>query len=90
MKPFLKNKKRIVQYIIAILLRSTLVDNKEQERLEKHYGFKQEDIRKEIKKILLIKITEIMTNPTAPSERLLYPDLSSVSKDRSAKRLKNR
>ena len=64
----LENKKRIVQYIIAILLRSTLVDNKEQERLEKHYGFKQEDLTK-----------KNMTNPTAPSERLLYPDLSSVS-----------
>ena len=75
----LKNKKRIVHYIIAILLRRTLVDNKEQERLEKHYGFKQEDIRKKLKKFLLIKITEIMTNPTAPSERSLYPDLSSVS-----------
>ena len=24
-------------------------------------------------------MTESMTNPTAPSERLLYPDLSSVS-----------
>ena len=24
-------------------------------------------------------VTESMTNPTAPSERLLYPDLSSVS-----------
>ena len=47
----LKNKKRIVQYIIAIILRSTLVDNKEQERLEKHYGFKQEDITKEIERI---------------------------------------
>ena len=47
----LKNKKRIVQYIIAILLRSTLVDNKEQEKLEKHYGFKQEDITKEIERI---------------------------------------
>ena len=44
----LKNKKKIVQYIIAILLRSTFVDNKEQERLEKHYGFRQEDITKEI------------------------------------------
>ena len=43
---FLKNKKRIVQYIIAIILRSTLLDNKEQESLEKHYGFKQEDITK--------------------------------------------
>ena len=47
----LKNKKRIVHYIIAILLRSTLVDNKEQERLEKQYGFKQEDITKEIERI---------------------------------------
>ena len=44
----IKNKRTIVQYIIAILLQSTLVDNKEQARLEKHYGFKQEDIRKEI------------------------------------------
>ena len=47
----LKNKKTIVQYIIAILIRSTLLDNKEQERLEKHYGFKQEDITKEIERI---------------------------------------
>ena len=44
----LKNKRTIVQYIIAILLQSTLLDNKEQENLEKHYGFKQEDITKEI------------------------------------------
>ena len=36
----LKNKRTIVQYIIAILLRSTLLDNKEQESLENHYGFK--------------------------------------------------
>ena len=43
----IKNKRTIVQYIIAILLRSTLVDNKEQARFEKHYGFKQEDITKE-------------------------------------------
>ena len=47
----LKNKRTIVQYIIAILLRSTLVDNKEQSRLEMHYGFKQEDITKEIERI---------------------------------------
>ena len=47
----LKNKRRIVQYIIAIRLRCTLVDNIEQERLEKHYGFKQEDITKEIERI---------------------------------------
>ena len=47
----LKNKRTIVQYIIAILLRSTLVDNKEQARLEMHYGFKQEDITKKIVRI---------------------------------------
>ena len=47
----LKNKRTIVQYIIAILLQSTLLDNKEQESLEKHYGFKQEDITKEIERI---------------------------------------
>ena len=47
----LKIKRTIVQYIIAILLRSTLLDNKEQESLEKHYGFKQEDITKEIDRI---------------------------------------
>ena len=45
-------RKVIVQYIIAILLRSTLVDNKEQARLEMHYGFKQEDRMKEIERIL--------------------------------------
>ena len=44
----LKNKRTIVQYIIAILLRSTLSDNKEKNRLEMHYGFNQEDITKEI------------------------------------------
>ena len=48
---FIKNKRTIVQYIIAILLQSTLVDNKEQARLEMHYGFKQEDITKEIERI---------------------------------------
>ena len=47
---FLKNKRTIVQYIIAILLRSTLLENKEQKSLEKHYGFKQEDITKEIER----------------------------------------
>ena len=65
----------IVQYIISILLRSKLLDNKEQDRLEMHYGFKQEDITKEIESFLLMK----MSRPTAPSESLLYPDLSSVS-----------
>ena len=34
---------------------------------------------KQIERILLIKITKTITNPTAPSERLLYPDLLSVS-----------
>ena len=49
MKEYNKSlRKVIVQYINALLLRSTLVDNKEQARLEKHYGFKQEDITKEI------------------------------------------
>ena len=38
----------IVIYIISILLRSKLLDNKEKDRLEMHYGFKQEDITKEI------------------------------------------
>ena len=44
-------RKVIVQNIIAIRLRSTLVGNKEQARLEMHYGFKQEDIMKEIERI---------------------------------------
>ena len=44
----LKNKRTIVQYIIAKLLRSTLLDNKEKDRLEMHYGFNQENITKEI------------------------------------------
>ena len=44
-------RKVITQYIIAILLRSTLVAKKEQARLEMHYGFKQEDIMKEIERI---------------------------------------
>ena len=47
----LTNKRTIVQYIIAMLLRSTLLDNKEQESLKKLYGFKQEDITKEIERI---------------------------------------
>ena len=52
MKEYNKSlRKAIVQYIIAMLLRSALVDNKEQARLDMHYGFKQEDILKEIKRI---------------------------------------
>ena len=46
----LKSKKRIVQYIIAILLKSTLVENKEKSRLEMRYDFYQ-DIMKEIERI---------------------------------------
>ena len=44
----MKNKKTIVKYIIAVLLESELVDNKEQARLEMHYNFNHEDIMKEI------------------------------------------
>ena len=44
-------RKVIVQYIIAILLRTTLFDNKEQARIEMHYGFKQKDIMKEIERV---------------------------------------
>ena len=39
---------KIIKYIIAILLESKLVDNKEQARLEMHYDFKQEDIMKDV------------------------------------------
>ena len=52
MKEYNKSfRKVIVQYIIARLLQSTLVDNKEKARLEMHYGFNQEDIMKEIERI---------------------------------------
>ena len=44
----LKNEKTIVQYIVAIILESKLVENKEQARLEMHYDFNHEDIMKEI------------------------------------------
>ena len=71
----LKNKRTIVQYIIAILLRSTLLDNKEKNRLEMHYGFNQEDITKEIESFF----TNENDQSNSTSERLLYPDLSSVS-----------
>ena len=47
----IENKWKIVQYIIAILLKSTLVDNKEKSRLEMHYDFYQEDTMKEIERI---------------------------------------
>ena len=51
-------RKVIVQYIIAILLRSTLVDNNEQARLEMHYSFKQEDIMKEIERFFTNEIKQ--------------------------------
>ena len=41
----------IVQYIIAILLQSKLLDNKEKDRFEMHYSFNQKDIMKEIERI---------------------------------------
>ena len=41
----------IVQYIIAILLQSMLLDNQEKDRLEMHYSFNQEDIMKETERI---------------------------------------
>ena len=81
MKEYNKSlRKVIVQNIIALLLQGTLVDNKEQAKLETHYGFKQ-DIMKEIERFFTnenIAMTESMTNPTAPSERLLYPNLSTI------------
>ena len=39
--------KIVIKYIIAMLLESGLVDNREQERLEKYYKFNQEDIMKD-------------------------------------------
>ena len=49
MKEYNKSlRKFIVQYIIALFLQSTLVDNKEQATLEMHYGLKQEVILQEI------------------------------------------
>ena len=47
MKPFLK-KNTIVPYIIAILLESNSLVNKEQARLEMHYDFNHEDLMKDI------------------------------------------
>ena len=49
MKEYNKSiRKVIVQYIIAILLQSTLIDNKEKARLEMHYGFKRDIIKERI------------------------------------------
>ena len=44
----LKNKKTIVQNIVAILLESKLINNKEQARLEMHHDFYHEDIMRDI------------------------------------------
>ena len=40
----------IVQYIVATLSQSKLLDNKEKDRLEMHYSFNQEHIIKEIER----------------------------------------
>ena len=50
----IQNKKRIVQYIIAIFLKRNLVDNKEQAILEMHYDFNHEDIMKEIESYFVV------------------------------------
>ena len=49
----IKNKKTIVQYIIAILLESKFVDNKEQAGREMHYDLNHEDTMKDIGSYLL-------------------------------------
>ena len=48
------NRKTKVQNIIALLLESRLVDNKEKGRLGMHYGFNLEDIIEEIESLLFI------------------------------------
>ena len=57
-KAISKNKKTIVQYIIAILLESRLVDNKEQARLEMHYDFNHEDIMKKIESYFTVQLCQ--------------------------------
>ena len=47
--------KIVIKYIIAILLESRLVDNKEEARLEMHYDLKQEDIMKDIESYFTTK-----------------------------------
>ena len=46
----------VIKNIIAILLESNLLDNKEQARLEMHYDFNQEDIRKDIESYFTTEI----------------------------------
>ena len=75
--------KMVIKYIIAIVLESK---PEEQATLETHYDFDQKDIMKEIdrkdimKGLLLLK----MSQPSAPSERLLYPNLATIGKRGSA------
>ena len=47
-KPYINDEDILYYFIIAILLESKLVDNKEKARLEMHYDFIQEDIMKDI------------------------------------------
>ena len=51
---FIKNKETIVQYILATLLESKIVDNKEQARPEMLYDFDHGDIMKEIESYFTI------------------------------------
>ena len=51
----IRNKKAKVQYIIAILIKSKLVDNKEQATLEMHYDFNHEDIMNELESFYAIE-----------------------------------
>ena len=53
----LKNKKTIVQYLVAILLESKLINNKEQAKLEMHYDFDHKDIMRDIDSYCTIVIT---------------------------------
>ena len=52
-KALIKNKMTIVQYMIAIFLESKLVEIKEQARLEMHYDFNHEDIKKKIESFFI-------------------------------------
>ena len=61
--------KRVIKYIIAILLESELIYNKEQSRLEMHYNFNQKDIMKDTESYFT---TENDCQSTPPCERLIY------------------
>ena len=51
-------KKRL--FIVAILVESKLLDNKEQSRIEMHYDFDQEDITKDIDSYFTIVMSMTM------------------------------